>query len=135
MFPRLWHGCDPKSLDQIFKFGIKPGICFDASGRQEAFYSCEGPSSYRHEVFEDARGGWVGVMGFLWEASEGMFHSELSADDPRLRTINVQEFGGGDLSLPQRAGYKLDAPVYVYVATRIAMLHNNFKHTKLATLP
>lgn len=27
-----------------------------ASGRQEAFYPCEGPPSYRPEVFEDAGG-------------------------------------------------------------------------------
>lgn len=71
----------------------------------------------------------------LREVSEGICHSELSADDPRLRTVNLLEFGGGSLELPQFVGYKLKKPVYVCVETRIAMLHNNLGHAKLATLP
>ena len=76
-----------------------------------------GPPSYRPEVFEDAGG------DLLREVSEGIVHSELSADDPRLRTVNLPEFGGGSLELPQFVGYKHEKPMYVCVETRIAMLN------------
>ena len=49
-----------------------------------------------------------------------------------LRSVNQPEYGGGELTLPQRIGYQFDADVMVCVDTKQAMQHHNFRAWQIA---
>ena len=47
--------------------------------------------------------------------------------DSALRSANQPEYGGGELTLPQRIGYKFESECMVCVDTELAMQHHDFQ--------